>query len=223
MNRPAKILIVDDEPNVRLMFRTALESSGYEVAEAGDGEAALAALRDAPSDLVLLDLRMPLIDGMETLRRLRAEGQTVPVVMVTAHGSVPDAVEAMKLGAVDFIQKPLTPEALREIVVEVLHRHAEPPGAPRPAPAGVHRFEEALDRAKQAMNHLRPEEAEGFLRRAIDLDPRSPEAHTLLGVLLAGRDQPRAAEEAFRAALAVDPDYLPAQHNLKHLAARFGS
>jgi CheY-like chemotaxis protein len=92
------VLIVDDEPNVRLMLRTALESVGYRVLEAADGPAALGQVQcqTTPCDLVLLDLRMPKMDGMETLRRLRAGGHAVPVVILTAHGSIPDAVTAMK-------------------------------------------------------------------------------------------------------------------------------
>jgi DNA-binding response OmpR family regulator len=225
MSRAARIMIVDDEPNIRLMFRTALEAAGHVVSEAPDGEAALAALRSAPADLVLLDLRMPLLDGMATLRRLRDEGSATPVVIVTAHGSVPDAVEAMKLGAVDFLQKPLSPETLRAEVAEVLGRHDDPgPRAASPAlGAGGVRYEEVLGRAKRALNCLRPDEAELFLRRAIELDPRSPEAHTLLGVVLTGRGEPHAAEEQFRAALEADPDYKPATHNLHHLKARFGA
>ena len=98
MDAPKRILIVDDEPNVRLVFRTALEATGYLVTEAADGDAALAQLRKLPTDLILLDLKMPVVDGMETLRRLRVAGDETPVVVITAHGSVPDAVAAMRLG-----------------------------------------------------------------------------------------------------------------------------
>ena len=118
------ILIVDDEPNVRLVFRTALESVGYTVAEAEDGASALEWLARSPTDLVLLDLQMPGVGGMEVLRRLRDAGNDVPVVIVTAHGSIPDAVQAMKLGAIDFLTKPLNPEPLRHVVASVIRRHA---------------------------------------------------------------------------------------------------
>jgi DNA-binding NtrC family response regulator len=111
----APILIVDDEPNVRLVFRTALELA-YTVWEAGDGRTALELIHERPFAVVLLDLWMPGIDGLEILRLLKDEGVEVPVVVVTAHGSIPDAVEAMKLGAVDFIPKPLSPETLRRVV-----------------------------------------------------------------------------------------------------------
>ena len=80
MNRQARILVVDDEPNVRLVLRTALEPVGYLVDEAGDGLAALERATELSPDLVLLDLQMPLMDGVTTLGRLRASGRDVPVV-----------------------------------------------------------------------------------------------------------------------------------------------
>ena len=92
MSDAKHILIVDDEPNVRLVFRTALESAGYETSTAGDGETALEVLERAPADLVVLDLHMPGLSGMEVLRRLRDAGNEVPVIFVTAHGRVPNAV-----------------------------------------------------------------------------------------------------------------------------------
>ncbi|MGP0066657.1 MAG: response regulator [Isosphaeraceae bacterium] len=186
---PARcILIVDDEPNVRLMLRTALESSGYQVREAADGAGCLGHLRASPCDLVVLDLRMPKMDGMETLRRLRAEGNVTPVVMLTAHGSIPDAVMAMRLGAIDFLTKPITPHALRETVADVIRRQVEPP------PPRMEVTEKASDRsegiafdlarAKRAVNRGEFEEAERLLRDVIVLDSRSEEAHELLDRLL---------------------------------------
>ena len=137
MDAPKRILIVDDEPNVRLVFRTALEATGYLVTEAADGDAALAQLRKLPIDLILLDLKMPVVDGMETLQRLRDVGDETPVVVVTAHGSVPDAVAAMKLGAVDFLPKPVSPVTLRAVVAGVCAasgRRIERRSRPRPPP-----------------------------------------------------------------------------------------
>ena len=132
------ILIVDDEPNVRLMLSTALGSVGYEVVEAEDGERALALLENGGTalDLVLLDLQMPRMDGMELLARLRALGSIVPVVILTAHGSIPEAVTAMKLGAIDFLTKPITPDALRRVVAEVIERHSTSPPAVQPGGSG---------------------------------------------------------------------------------------
>ena len=120
MNASKCVLIVDDEPNVRLMLRTTLETAGYRVLEAADGLAALAQLRQTSCDLILMDLRMPEVDGMWALYRLRERGDTTPVVVLTAHGSIPDAVTAMKLGACDFLAKPVTPDALRAVVAAVI-------------------------------------------------------------------------------------------------------
>src|SRR5690349_3319671 len=100
MSQHAHILIVDDEPNVRLAFRTALETAGYAVDEAEDGLEAFNRLESLPVSLVLLDLKMPGPDGMAVLRRLREMGNDVPVVIITAHGRIPDAVAAIKLGAI---------------------------------------------------------------------------------------------------------------------------
>jgi DNA-binding NtrC family response regulator len=197
MDQPKRILIVDDEPNVRLMLRTALESVGHAVLEAGDGRTALEQLRGpgAACDLVVLDLLMPRMDGMELLRCLRAENITVPVVILTAHGSIPEAVEAMKLGAIDFLSKPITPEALRRMVGEVIERQAvaaekAPTSQPPSEPADHGRqisFE--LARAKRALNRGQFREAESLLRSLIALDPKSTEAHELLDRLLTLKQQ----------------------------------
>ena len=122
MSHAQRILIVDDEPNVRLVFRTALESTGAELAAAEDGEAALAWLEANRVDLVLLDLQMPGLGGMERPRPAPGRGHRRAGGHRHRHGSIPDAVAAMKLGAIDFLAKPLTPDALRRAVAEVLDR-----------------------------------------------------------------------------------------------------
>jgi len=100
------VLIVDDEPNIRSSLADAFALEGYRCLTAPDGGRALAAVRASPVDLVLLDLQMPGIDGIETLRRLRADGNDVPVIVLTAHGTIERAVEAVRLGAFDFLEKP---------------------------------------------------------------------------------------------------------------------
>jgi DNA-binding response OmpR family regulator len=236
---PYHILIVDDEPNVRLVFRTTLESTGYEVAEAEDGDSAIEALEKAPADVVLLDLQMPRIGGMEVLRRLRESGNHVPVVIVTAHGSIPDAVEAMKLGAIDFLAKPLSPERLRRVVAEVIRRHAESEtqpesepeavGSPRPeaqgrtsstavtlAPAAIE-----LSAIKLALNRREFDKALNGLEEVLEMAPECAEAHTLMGVLRETLGQEHAAYHAYKLALEADPDYGPALENMTRYCARF--
>ena len=134
-----KVLIIDDEPHIRQMMRLTLESSGYQVEEAGDGEAGLARLRDGGAyDAIILDQKMPGLDGLQTLRLIRERTPDACVLMVTAYASIELAVDAMKLGATDFLRKPMTPEMLRGAVAAAIAVHPARRIAPRPAgPAGV--------------------------------------------------------------------------------------
>jgi DNA-binding response OmpR family regulator len=226
MSHPARILIVDDEPNVRLVFRTSLERSGYSLTEAEDGERALMWLENASFDLVLLDLQMPGPSGMEVLEGLREAGHDVPVVIITAHGTVPDAVAAMKLGAIDFLAKPLSPEALRTVVADVLARHATGTDSssrgPETRPVTIaSQFQLNETRAKRALNERRFDEAEVYLKQAIGLEPKSAEAHNLMGVLHELRNEHDASYRAYRAALKADRHYEPAKHNMRRYYERF--
>jgi CheY-like chemotaxis protein len=111
------VLIVDDEPNIRTVMRVALEGHGYTVGEASSGEEALDMYTAGRKwDAVLLDERMSGMDGLETLRHLRQHDPHAVVIMVTAFASIELAVEAMKLGATDFMRKPMTPDTLRAAV-----------------------------------------------------------------------------------------------------------
>jgi two-component system response regulator HydG len=112
----ARVLVVDDDPGVRYTLREILEAEGLEVDEAEDGEAALGRFEAAPAPLVVTDLRMPRIDGMELLRRLRSRAPGTRVVVITAHGSERQAVEAMKAGAYDYFRKPFDTEELVAVV-----------------------------------------------------------------------------------------------------------
>lgn len=226
MNRKARILIVDDEPNVRLVFRTALESIGYQIEEAANGENALEKLGCSHYDLTLLDLQMPCLDGMATLRRIRDTGIEVPVVIVTAHGRIPDAVEAMKLGAIDFVSKPVTPDGLRNIVSEVIHRHATTRSTTQdrahdPIVTPATQFYQHMTHAKLSLNHRGFEEAEVYLKQAIALKPDSAEAHNLMGVLHELRCEHDASYQEYRAALRIDHEYEPAKHNMMRYYERF--
>ncbi|MDA8382903.1 MAG: sigma-54 dependent transcriptional regulator [Betaproteobacteria bacterium] len=107
-----RILVVDDEDKMRRILEIALLAMGHEVVHAADGVEALDRFAEAPCDLVLTDLRMPKLDGLGLLRALRERGEAVPVVVLTAHGSVTSAVEAMKLGAIDYIIRPFEMSAV---------------------------------------------------------------------------------------------------------------
>ncbi|MBX3263528.1 MAG: sigma-54-dependent Fis family transcriptional regulator [Labilithrix sp.] len=115
-----QVLIVDDEPNLRKILAAQLSRDGYDVLLAEDGEQGLALLREHHIDLVVTDLKMPKVDGMTLLREAHAEQPELPIVMITAHGTVDTAVEALKLGAFDYLTKPFDKDEVRQIVAKAL-------------------------------------------------------------------------------------------------------
>jgi two-component system response regulator AtoC len=115
-----QILVVDDEPNLRRVLTALLVRDDYDVHAAEDGNQALEILGEHHIDMVLTDLRMPRMDGMELLRHVRAMDEELPVVIVTAHGTVDNAVEALKTGAFDYITKPFDQTEVRTIVRKAL-------------------------------------------------------------------------------------------------------
>ncbi|MGD0678278.1 MAG: sigma-54 dependent transcriptional regulator [Polyangiaceae bacterium] len=124
--RVGRILVADDEEDVRSFLAETLERAGHEVTQVADGEAALRAAHEEPFDVVVTDLRMPAADGMTVVRTVRTEQPDVEVIILTAFGDVATAVEAMKLGAFDYLQKPVSgPAAVRDLVAHALARRAK--------------------------------------------------------------------------------------------------
>jgi two-component system response regulator AtoC len=118
--------VADDEEGVRTFLAETLERAGHEVTQVADGAAAVRAAREEPFDVVLTDLRMPGTDGMTVVRTVRTEQPDVEVIVLTAFGDVATAVEAMKLGAFDYLEKPVSaPTAIRELVVGALERRGK--------------------------------------------------------------------------------------------------
>ena len=115
-----QVLIVDDEPNLRKILAAQLSRDGYDVLTAEDGEQGLTILRENHVDLVVTDLKMPKVDGMTLLREALREDPDLPIVMITAHGTVDTAVEALKTGAFDYLTKPFDKDEVRQIVAKAL-------------------------------------------------------------------------------------------------------
>jgi two-component system response regulator AtoC len=115
-----QILVVDDEANLRRVLAAQLSRDGYDVHTAEDGEAALAFLREHHIDLVITDLRMPKLDGMELLRAALQDSPERPVVMMTAHGTIDNGGRGLKLGAFDYVTKPFDQAEVRTIVKKAL-------------------------------------------------------------------------------------------------------
>lgn len=116
MNQQPTVLVIDDEPAHRLMVRVVLGDAGFRVLEADNGSSGLATLRSKPVDVVLLDMRMPGMSGLDVLQKMQEEAMPTPVIMLTAFGNVGSAVEAMKIGAWDYLAKPTDNDELLAVV-----------------------------------------------------------------------------------------------------------
>jgi DNA-binding NtrC family response regulator len=119
-NEDGTVLLVDDEPNVRRVLAALLRKEGYRTLEASDGEEALRTLASSPVHALVADLRMPRMNGLELLEAVQQQHRGVPVVLLTAHGSVGSAVEALKRGALDYLTKPYDPDEVRQVVAKAV-------------------------------------------------------------------------------------------------------
>ncbi len=119
-----KILVVDDEPNMLLVLETTLKKEGYEVATAPDGLEALQVLRDDDVAVIVTDLKMPKLGGLGLLARVVKDYPSIPVIMITAHGTVETAVKALKKGAFDYITKPFEQQDLKNIIRKAFKTHS---------------------------------------------------------------------------------------------------
>ena len=214
------ILVVDDEPNVRLSYRVTLETEGLAVSEADCATKALKQLSTHGFDLAILDMRMPEMDGLDLLAEMRKRGFQTPTVIITAYGDIPHAVRAMQLGAIDFLQKPLTPEALRNLVAEVCARHVES-GAIEQKRALADNFPTQLAEAKRLLNLQVFEPAWAHLSRALELNGQSPDALNLAGVYFEMHEDYERARKLYGKAIKYGPYYEPAQQNMRRIFELF--
>jgi len=201
------VLIVDDEKNIRLTLAQALEPLGVETDTAVNGEEALAKLKNKEFGLILLDLKMPGIDGMEVLRKVSESRPDIRVIIITAHGTIESAVEAMKFGAVDFLQKPFVPKEIRALVSRVIDREILDE-------QNVKDCSSYIELAKKCIGDRHFDAAIEYVRKAISLNPSNPEAFNILGVLLEIQGDIPEAQKNYRAALSLDATYEPASKNL---------
>lgn len=202
------ILVVDDERNIRLTVARALEPLGNPVHTVMNAEEALQELREGAFGLIFLDLKMPGMSGLEVLRLVRTEWPTTRVVIITAHGTIESAVTALKLGAADFIQKPFSPNEIRELAARLLGPGGVEEGAAVDYPT-------LIERGREQFSDRRFQEARDTILRAVASDPTRPEAFNLLGALEEVAGDWLAAQKFYRAALDLDPTFSPATANLE--------
>jgi CheY-like chemotaxis protein len=121
---PIRILLVDDEPSILEMFATYLQFCGFEVIKAEDGEQALRLIRDTQPQVIVLDIKMPRMDGWEACRRIKADPKTcgIPVIFLTAYDQIQDRQNARQLGVQGYVTKPCEPSVLVQAIQQVIHR-----------------------------------------------------------------------------------------------------
>jgi two-component system, LuxR family, response regulator FixJ len=174
---PKLVHVVDDDPAMRDSVAFLLDTAGFEVRVYEAGTELFDRLAKPAQGLVLTDIRMPGIDGLELLRRLRSAGQSLPVVIMTGHGDVPLAVEAMKLGACDFIEKPFDDEALLRALHSALERGGPTEAADPALREFVRRVGTLSERERQVLDHLVAGDTSKEIGRALDISPRTVEIY----------------------------------------------
>jgi DNA-binding response OmpR family regulator len=202
------ILVVDDERNIRNNLRTLLEADGYKVDVAGNGDDGLQQVKEGRYDIVFVDIQMPKMDGLELLRYLRGIRPKMPVVMLTAYGSAKRAVEAMKLGAVDFLEKPFDPKAIQLLCQEILERQ-------KIGASGT--VDELLHLAALAREREAYVEARVHLKIAMMRDLTRPEPYFQLAELSELSGNIREALHYYYMAVEARPSFEPAREALKRL------
>ena len=207
MHSKYSILVVDDEKNIRLTLVQALESLDLEIDTAINGEEALSKLKERFFKIILLDLKLPGMDGMEVLRRVREMYPESRVIIISAHGTIESAVEALKLGAVDFIEKPFVPKEIRELVSKVIERE-------KINDQNTDSYTTLIELAKKSIWEGDTVSSFEYSRKAISLDPYRPEGFNFLGALDEMSGNMTEAQKHYRTALSLDPTYEPARKNL---------
>jgi DNA-binding NtrC family response regulator len=203
-----KVLIIDDEKNIRIALTKCLKGEGYIVDSVEDGIEGLDKLSSAKYDLVLLDINLPELSGLKVLEKIREKGITSNVIIMTAYGTIEKAVEAMKLGALDFISKPFNPEQIRDIVRVVIDRQDLNEN-------NINSLRDYIEYSKKCLISGRYIEGEEMLKKSLSISANDAEVYNLLGILSEYKEDLHQAQGYYRAALAMDASYRPAIKNLE--------
>jgi two-component system, LuxR family, response regulator FixJ len=169
--------VIDDDQAMRESVEFLLDSAGYEVRIYESAHAFLEAMPDAVAGCIISDVRMPGIDGLDLLKRLKAGGSKLPVLIMTGHGDVPLAVEAMKLGAVDFIEKPFDDDRLIGLIETALKQANQEARTEAMSQDIVARIASLSPRERQVMEGLIAGMSNKVIAREFDISPRTIEVY----------------------------------------------
>ena len=206
--RKPRILVADDERNIRKNLAMVMEAADYWVDEAKDGDEALALCKNNHPDIAFVDLHMPKLAGLEVLGHIRALSPKTAVVIITAYGSAANAVQAMKLGAVEFIEKPFDPKVISVLAEEILFRQRLGSGVS---------FDDRMHLAELARARKANIEARAYLKAAMSLALDRPEPYYWLGFLCENEGEEKRAVQYYYMAIAADHSFEPATAALKRL------
>ncbi|MFO8062468.1 MAG: response regulator [bacterium] len=205
-----KILIVDDEKNILKTIKTSLEGDDVRVDTAMNGEECLDLIEEKEFDLILLDLKMPVIDGIEVLKRLSEKEVFIPVVIITAHGTIDKAVEAMKLGAVDFIQKPFSPNEIREIVDDMFERNEV-------VEENASTYKDYFHLAKKSAQKREYDKALDYAFKSLNKEEEIPDVFLFIGFIYEVINEHDKAMKYYNATLSIEPGNQYALDRIKKL------
>jgi two-component system OmpR family response regulator len=166
-----KILIIDDTKNIRLMLTKCLELEGYYVVTANDGMEAIELFKKEKFDLAFLDIKLPEIRGTEVLRRIRDMGISTPVIIITAYGTVKNAIDCTNLGAIAYLQKPFSAEKVKSVLQE-LHFTL-------PTGDTLSSIEKYISQINELINKELFHDALMILKKAVSIDPANPKIQLL--------------------------------------------
>ncbi len=173
----ATVFVVDDDPAVGDSLKRVLESTGWHVVSWCSGEEFLAAYDDTAPACLLLDLRMPGLSGIDVQERLHASGTNLPVIVLTAHGDIPTAVQAVKRGAFEFLEKPIRAEALIDVLSRAIDWHAQQQEQHRARAELARRVASLSRRERQVFELLRLGKAIKDISTQLGIDPKTVHTH----------------------------------------------
>jgi len=203
-----RVLVADDERNIRKTLAMVLEAAGYVVDKAKDGEEALELCKQNRPDIAFIDLHMPKMEGLKVLAHIRALSAKTAVVIITAYGAAANAVEAMKLGAVDFLEKPFDPKTIGILAEEILMRQRTGTKAS---------FDDLMHLAELARERQAPIEARVYLKSAMIRAPDRAEPYYWLGYLCENEGEQKRAMQYYYMAVSAYHTFDPAVEALKRL------